>query len=343
MMNGSNFREETVVDNSQDDLIEYDPSGSEEPDQSEPRDVEIDENEVKTIYIEFIKNYQNSKNGQLTVSNSTQSSFLAPPGTSNYIDSVSCNVKYCKSINIINTELAFFEIPYRVWESQTVLSKWSKALQRDSAEELPHDFIICEKHFKPEHIGYNRKGKKLSRFAVPCLELPPKEDTVVPYFSDIDSIEQYIKGSAESYILDLKSRSMSEDSLESTSTTNGNLFSVKMEVTEDLKTVVKPVTISSSNSMKMFTTPIRRVNGQMNVHNALQFERQCIVQRKPPESASNIVNDPLNTHTVVIRKLSSTEIRNHKRKRTQDMESEGEGDLMSSYDTEAECDAGEFL
>lgn len=312
-MNGFSLRKKTVDDISSDDLIEYDPSGAEETD----RENEIDENEVKTIYIEFIKNYQNSKEGELANSISTHDS-----------ESVSCMVKYCKSINILNTELTFFSIPKSIWANATAIAKWTEALQQEG-ESLSIDFRICEKHFKPEHIQYHRLGKRLSRFAVPCLEMPQKEEMVVPYFSDIDSIEQYIKGSAESYILDMKSRSMSEeDSLESTSTTNGNstshLISIKMEVTEDLRTVVKPVTISSSNSgtVKMFTTPIRRVvNGHKNIQN-----HSVGVSPKPPESATNIESDP--NDTVVIRKLSLAEIRNHKRKRSQDFRS----------DKNAECD-----
>ncbi|KAL5289024.1 hypothetical protein ACFFRR_009304 [Megaselia abdita] len=319
MMNGPNNDEEIGEDGtSQDDLIEYDPSGAEEA-EPDPEN-EIDENELKNVYIEFIKNYQNSLNSDF---NSPQQQYLST-GTSKDGDSVSCNVKYCKSINILNTELAFFSIPASVWSSGATLRKWKQALQREG-DTLPIDFRICEKHFKPEHIEYSRKGKRLSRSAVPCLDLPSKEDSIVPYFSDINSIEQYIKGSAESF-LDMKSRSISEDSLEGTSSGNStqNLISVQMEVTEDLKTVVKPVTISTPNpgSVKMFTTPLRRVNHQNGA-----FQTSIGISLKPPESAPNI--DP---ETVVIRKLNVAEARSHKRKQSLEIDSDVEGVLFSSFE-----------
>lgn len=252
-MNGSVHSNESESVSSPDDLIEYDPGDLEE---SVPEN-EIDENEVKTIYIEFIKNYQSSRN-ELVL---TQDTFPASINTKDN-ESISCNVKYCKCISTLNTELAFFSVPQNVWSSKQLLGKWTDALQCEG-ESLPISFKICEKHFKPEQIELKKKGKCLKRFAVPCLDLPSKEDMIVPYFSDVDSLEQFIKGSAESY-LDMKSRSISDDSMESISTVHCNPISVQMEVIENQKTVVKPVAISCSNSVKMFTTPLRRVTKQRN-------------------------------------------------------------------------------
>lgn len=339
-MNGLNIRLETGEATLTDDLIEYDPNGSEEPEQ----EIEINENEVKTIYIEFIKNYHQNQN---KVTNDLNLNFVNYNNQNNKIkkdncESVSCNVKYCKSINILNTELEFFCVPASVWSSNEKLTKWKQALAKDNDESLPIDFRICEKHFRPEHIEFSKHGGKiLNRFAIPCLDLPPREDTMVPYFSDIDSIEQYIKGSAESYILDMKSRSISEDSLESTNnlgqngSNNGpNGITVKMEVTtEDLKTVVKPVTISSSSAgtFKMFTTPLRKVN-----HQNVQSNSTDLINLNYNHLNRNNLNS---NEPVIITKLSASESRSTAFKRKLDNsqegsstnEAEGTGESLRSF------------
>lgn len=319
-MNGTTSREDSAAENAADDIIEYDPGGSEDPPQ--PQENEIDENEVKTIYIEFIKNYQSPTKGSVSEMNPSQQHFSASKNTKDN-ESISCNVKYCKSISTLNTDLAFFSVPPNIRSTKHFLDKWTQALQLED-ESLPISFTICEKHFKPNHVELKKKGKTLKRFAVPCLELPSKEDPVVPYFSDVDSLEQYIKGSAESY-MDMKSRSISEDSLESVNTTNMNPISAQIEIVENQKTIVKPVPISSPSSgntyTRMFTTPIRKFKKPTNINDYLNSETCYAPEEKEEESEPTVTDDP-----VVITKI--------KRKKSMDfflLDKNGESDLNGKY------------
>ncbi|KAJ8711238.1 hypothetical protein PYW07_008480 [Mythimna separata] len=82
-----------------------------------------------------------------------------------------CSVLGCKNTNVTEPKVSLFSLP----SEDDRRAIWLHLISREELQDKhAHSYVVCEEHFDPASIQGTPGRKRLRRFSVPSLKLPPR-------------------------------------------------------------------------------------------------------------------------------------------------------------------------